>query len=179
MKKITFFAAALSMMAMTAVSCSSSNKESAAEINAETQAATDAELTAPVPAAEAVGVIDLKDDNMFRPDTKVSVPTVLDFNAVWCVPCKKLAPAFHQAAENFAGKINFYSVDIDSCRNTAEAFKVQSVPTVAILTPSGEIHTYVGLGPFLTQEQMQNTTGDATTEAILAKLTEMLNALQK
>lgn len=166
-------------MAMTAVSCSSSSKENAAETNAETEAATQAELTAPVPAVEEAGVINLKDDNLFRPDTKVSVPTVLDFNAVWCVPCKKLAPAFHQAAEDFAGKINFYSVDIDSCRTTAAAFNVQSVPTVVILTPDGQTQTHVGLGPFLTPEQLQNTSGDDTTKAILAKLTEMLNDLQK
>lgn len=90
------------------------------------------------------GVIDLNDDNAYRPGTKVDMLTVLDFNATWCGPCKMLAPVFDSTAKAFDGKVRFVSVDIDKCTATAEAFAVEAVPTVVLLRPDGKSERYVG-----------------------------------
>lgn len=134
MKKI-LFAAAVAMMALS--SCGSKEAK-------EADAAQDAQQTEEVAPAETSAVVELADDNAYRPDTKVEGLVVLDFNATWCGPCKMLAPVFEQAAAKFEGKVAFLSVDIDKCPATAAAFGVQAVPTVVILRPDGKTSTFVG-----------------------------------
>ncbi len=84
------------------------------------------------------------DDSKYRPDGKVENLTLIDFSATWCGPCKIFAPAFDEAAAQFAGKADFVSVDIDKCPETAAAFAVEAVPTVVVLRPDGKSVRYVG-----------------------------------
>ncbi|MDE6160201.1 MAG: thioredoxin family protein [Muribaculaceae bacterium] len=106
------------------------------------------------------GVVNLADDQAFRPDTKVDKLTVLDFNATWCGPCKMLAPVFEAAADKFSGKVTFVSVDIDKCTSTATAFDVQAVPTVVILKPDGTSLRYVGTQDLLPAETFDKLVQD-------------------
>lgn len=99
-------------------------------------------------------VIALDDDNLYRPDTKVDVLTVLDFNAVWCGPCKKLDPVFHAAAEKYAN-VKFVSVDVDKNPATAKAFGAESIPHVVILNPAGKTQTFTGIGDLLPAEKFE------------------------
>lgn len=69
---------------------------------------------------------------------------VLDFNAVWCGPCRQFAPAFEKAAEDYAGKAVFVSVNVDSCPEIAQQFGVQGIPHVSFVQPDGSVSTYVG-----------------------------------
>ncbi len=89
-------------------------------------------------------VVELTDDNVLRPDTKVDKLTIVDFNATWCGPCKMLAPVFESAAESYGDKVDFLSVDIDKCAATRDAFGVEAVPTVVIMRPDGKTERYVG-----------------------------------
>lgn len=134
MKKILLLVAAVATLSL--FSCGGNATK--------TDAADSAAIVADEVAAEAQpGVIDLKDDAMFRPDTKVDQLTILDFNAVWCGPCKMLHPVFEEAAKQYAD-IKFYSVDIDTLPQTAQAFGVEAVPTVVFLKPDGTSQTFVG-----------------------------------
>lgn len=167
MKK-TFFAIAMAVAAIGFTACSGTSSENNATEAAET------EQTTPQPedqAAPAEDVITLTDDNLFRPGKVPEVLTVLDFNATWCVPCKKLTPAYHEAAAQLGDKVKFYSVDIDKNPATKEAFNIQSVPTVVILAPDGKSETFVGLAPFLGGETPE---GDITP-VILKNLMEKIN----
>ena len=92
----------------------------------------------------AGGVEELTNDNAYRPDTKVKQLTVLDFNATWCGPCKMLAPVFDATAKQFGGKVKFVSIDIDKLPETAQAFRIEAVPTVVLLKPDGKAIRYVG-----------------------------------
>lgn len=94
------------------------------------------------------GVEVLADDAMFRPNQAVDVPTVLDFNAVWCVPCKKLVPAYDKVAEEYKGKVNFYSVDFEKLPETAQAWEITSVPTVIFVNTDGSFSRHEGLVDF-------------------------------
>ena len=141
MKKLLIAVAALATMSL--FSC-----------GGKTETAQEAETieAAEVAAEEQPGVIDLKDDAMFRPDTKVDQLTILDFNAVWCGPCKMLHPVFEEAAKQY-GDIKFYSVDIDTLPQTAQAFGVEAVPTVVFLKPDGTSQTFVGTEDLLPAEK--------------------------
>lgn len=90
------------------------------------------------------GVNVLTNDSIFRADSKVNMLTVLDFNAVWCGPCRTFAPIFDAAAEKYRS-VMFVSVDIDRMPLTTHAFGIRAVPTLIFIRPDGKITTYTGL----------------------------------
>lgn len=111
-------------------------------------------------ARESSGVIDLNVDDVLVPNCKLDKVTVIDFNATWCMPCKKFAPVFDQVATEISDA-DFVSVDIDKAPKTATAFGVQSVPTVVILDESGkELRRYVGIADIMPAEEFSRIVKD-------------------
>lgn len=74
-----------------------------------------------------------------------SLPTVIDFYATWCPPCKALEPIMEQMKKKFEGKVNFKKVDVDQEKDVAMYYEIQSIPTLLYVTPSGNITRTVGL----------------------------------
>ena len=72
-------------------------------------------------------------DYAANPDSwayKGTQDAIIDFSATWCGPCKRLSPILDDLAKEYSGKIIFYNVDIDACRELAQAYGVSSVPTM-------------------------------------------------
>ena len=57
------------------------------------------------------------------------LPCVIDFYADWCGPCRITSPILEDLAKQYAGKINFYKVDVDREQELAAVFGVQSIPS--------------------------------------------------
>ncbi len=64
-------------------------------------------------------------------------PAIVDFNATWCGPCKRIAPILEELAAEYQGKIDIYKVDIDKERKLAEAFNVSSIPAILYIPADG------------------------------------------
>lgn len=76
-----------------------------------------------------------------------STPVLLDFWATWCGPCKSLSPTLEKLARESKGKFLLAKVDIDQNPELADAFGIQSVPTVALLVNGQIVDGFVGAQP--------------------------------
>lgn len=65
-------------------------------------------------------------------------PTLVDFYAEWCGPCKMMAPVVDQVASEMAGKVKVLKVDVDRNQKAALTYNIQGVPTF-ILFKNGKI----------------------------------------
>lgn len=71
-------------------------------------------------------------------------PTLVDFTADWCGPCKGLSPILQDLAENeWAETCTVVKVDIDDNPDIAEAFNIQGVPALLLFEES-ELMVQVG-----------------------------------
>lgn len=71
-------------------------------------------------------------------------PTVIDFYAKWCQPCRDMDKALEKAHQTYGEKINIMKVDIDDPKNDKiiEQYEVSPIPTVIFLNSEGEVVTY-------------------------------------
>ena len=67
-----------------------------------------------------------------------SKPTLVDFHAVWCGPCKMMEPILKSVHKKFGEKISFLKVDVDKNPGASNAYHIQGVPTL-ILFQNGQI----------------------------------------
>ena len=66
-----------------------------------------------------------------------SRPAIIDFYTTWCGPCKMMAPVVESLAGKYAGKIDFYKVDIDQEPELASVFGIRSIPTFLFIPMKG------------------------------------------
>src|SRR5204863_1284689 len=73
------------------------------------------------------------------------VPVLVDFWAVWCGPCRMVAPHVDAVAEEFEGKAKVFKVDTDTEQELSMRYRVASIPTL-LFFKNGQVADQV-LGP--------------------------------
>jgi thioredoxin 1 len=65
-------------------------------------------------------------------------PTLVDFFATWCGPCKAMTPILEQVKSDLGEHIRIYKIDVDKNQEIASQFNVQGVPTLMVFK-NGEL----------------------------------------
>lgn len=65
-------------------------------------------------------------------------PTLVDFYADWCAPCKQMTPILQQIDSQFEGAIKVIKVDTDKNQSAATHYQIRSIPTM-LLFQNGEV----------------------------------------
>ena len=76
-----------------------------------------------------------------------SRPAVVDFYAVWCGPCRMLAPVMDELSKEYAGKVDFYKVDTDAEPGMCGAFGISSIPTLLFFSGNSAPRMTRGVRP--------------------------------
>ena len=72
-------------------------------------------------------------------------PTLVDFWAEWCGPCRMIAPAINELADEFEGRANVGKVDIDAEPMIADRFRVRSIPTLLFFRGGEVVGQIIGV----------------------------------
>ena len=75
------------------------------------------------------------------------LPCIVDFYADWCGPCKMVAPVLEQISKDYAGKLEVYKVNTDEEPDVAQAFGIQSIPSLLFVPKNGKPRMAVGAQP--------------------------------
>jgi thioredoxin 1 len=74
-------------------------------------------------------------------------PVIVDFWAIWCGPCKMIAPTIEELAKDYDGKLKVAKMDVDSNPQTAMKYGIRSIPTLLIFKGGQVVEQIIGAVP--------------------------------
>ncbi len=86
-------------------------------------------------------------DADFTAQVSGPVPTLVDFWAPWCAPCRMVAPVLEEIAADQAGRIKIVKLNVDENPMAAGAHRVQSIPTLILFKNGKPVERLVGALP--------------------------------
>lgn len=91
--------------------------------------------------------VEFTDDNFQKEVLQSNIPVLIDFWAVWCGPCRMIAPIVEDLAKEFNGKVKIGKLDVDNNQQSAINYGVRSIPTLLIFKDGEIVDTIIGAAP--------------------------------
>jgi len=88
--------------------------------------------------------VELGSDNFTQHISRNEIPVLVDFWAPWCGPCRMMAPAFMQAAEQLEPGMRLAKLNTEESRELASRYNIRSIPTLALFAGGREIARQAG-----------------------------------
>jgi thioredoxin 1 len=91
--------------------------------------------------------MEVTDDTFEEEVLEASEPTLVDFWAAWCGPCRMVAPIVEEIAEEYEDKLRVAKMDVDKNKQTPMKYGVQGIPTLILFKDGSEAARIVGFRP--------------------------------
>ena len=92
-------------------------------------------------------VVNLQDATFDQEVLKSDVPVLVDFWAVWCGPCKAIAPSVEELARQYKGKVKVAKMNVDDHQQVPQQYGIRSIPTLLLFKGGRVVDTIVGAVP--------------------------------
>ncbi len=94
-----------------------------------------------------MGTVAVTDETFESDVLKAEGPVLVDFWAEWCGPCKQIAPALEQIADELSGKVTIAKLDIEQSPTTPSRYGVRGIPTMMLFKGGQMASMKVGAMP--------------------------------
>ena len=91
--------------------------------------------------------VEITDANFEQEVIKSDLPVLIDFWAVWCGPCKAIAPIVTELATEYDGKLKVGKIDIDNNQEVSVKYGIRSIPTLLLFKDGKIVDQIVGAVP--------------------------------
>ena len=91
--------------------------------------------------------LEFTDDNFQEEVLNSNQPVLVDFWAEWCAPCRALGPVIDELSGTYEGKAKIGKLDIDTNRDVAIKYEIQSIPSIIIFKDGEVLNKFVGISP--------------------------------
>ena len=91
--------------------------------------------------------VEVNDSNFDQMVLQSKTPVLVDFWAVWCGPCRMVAPVVEELADEYEGKVTMVKLNVDENPKTASQYGIMSIPTLFIFKDGAPVSNIIGFRP--------------------------------
>lgn len=95
----------------------------------------------------AEGIVELTTSTWDKEVLQCEGVVMVDFWAVWCGPCKMIAPTVEELAKEYAGKVKVAKLNTDENPDIASRYKIMGIPTIMFFKNGERVDQIVGAVP--------------------------------